>query len=350
MVGKSPFSSNIACLFFYIAPMDLRVFEKLHREDLLSDASFERIKMATTGRLFSVHWELKVLLYLGVSLLSTGLGILIYKNIDTIGHQAILAFIAAVSAGCFYYCYKHKLPFSWNKIPSAGVLSDYLLLLACLTFVSFIAYLQYQYSVFGPHPRIAGFIPLVVLFFCAYYFDHLGVLSLAITNLAAWMGIVVTPLRLLKENDFNSVTIIYTAIALGVLLIAAGELSAPWKRKPHFSFTYLNFGMHVLFIGLLSAMFEFRHTYLLWFLLLGAVAYYCYQMACRQHSFYFILVFTVYSYIALAYIVFNLVISAMHGTDEGSLSLLLVYYIGSAFGLIRFLIYQNKKIKTHAGI
>ncbi|KAA2238673.1 DUF2157 domain-containing protein [Chitinophaga agrisoli] len=330
--------------------MDLRIFERLHQEGLIADTSFERIRMAAARRLFSVHWELKVLLYLGVSLLSTGLGILIYKNIDTIGHQAILAFIAAVSAGCFYYCYKHKQPFSWNKVPAAGVLSDYLLLLACLTFVSFIAYLQYQYTVFGPHPRIAGFIPLVVLFFCAYYFDHLGVLSLAITNLAAWMGIVVTPLRLLKENDFNSETIIYIAIALGVLLIVTGELTARWKRKQHFRFTYLNFGVHVLFIALLSAMFHFRQTYTLWFLLLAAFACYCYLDARRQHSFYFILILTIYSYIALGYVVFNLVISAMHGTDEGSLSLLLVYYIGSAFGLIRFLIHQNKKIKENAGI
>ena len=53
---------------------------------------------------------------------------------------------------------------------------------------------------------------MVVLFFCAYFFDHIGILSLAITNLAAWVGIVVTPAEILKSNDFNSVTIIYTGL------------------------------------------------------------------------------------------------------------------------------------------
>src|SRR5882672_2103524 len=73
--------------------------EQLHAQGLLSDTSLEKVKAAEAGRLFSVHWELKTLLYLGVLLLSGGLGVLVYKNIDTIGHQAVLAFIAAVSAG-----------------------------------------------------------------------------------------------------------------------------------------------------------------------------------------------------------------------------------------------------------
>ena len=122
----------------------ISLFKKLHAEGLVSDASFEKIKAESTGNLLSVQWELKTILYLGVLLLSGGLGILVYKNIDTIGHQVILAFIALVSAGCFYYCYKTKLPFSFGKVAAPNSFFDYVLLLGCLTFISFIAYLQYQ--------------------------------------------------------------------------------------------------------------------------------------------------------------------------------------------------------------
>ena len=79
--------------------------------------------------LFSLHWELKTILYLGVLLLSGGLGILIYENIDSISHQAILAAIALISAGSFYYCYKQSVAFSWEKVKSPTPLYDYLLLL-----------------------------------------------------------------------------------------------------------------------------------------------------------------------------------------------------------------------------
>jgi len=50
--------------------------------------------MHETGKPFSLHWELKTLLYLGVLLLNLGLGYLIYDNIDNIGHNAVMVAIA----------------------------------------------------------------------------------------------------------------------------------------------------------------------------------------------------------------------------------------------------------------
>ncbi|HEU4555705.1 MAG TPA: DUF2157 domain-containing protein [Chitinophaga sp.] len=329
--------------------MHSNLFERLYTAGLISEDSLRKVKAAAAGKLFSLHAELRITLYLGVLLLSTGLGILVYKHIDTIGHQVVLLFIAAVSAGCFYYCYKKTPPFSFNRVAAPAALSDYLLLLACLTFVSFIAYLQYQYAVFGNHLRLAGFIPLVVLFFSAYYFDHLGVLSLAITNLAAWMGIVVTPLHILRDNDFNSSTLIYTGLALGVLLVAAGEITYYKYIKKHFRFTYVNIGAHVLFIATLAAMFHFERVYYGWFLLLAALAAFFYWYALRQRSFYFMLILTLYGYIGVSDVVLHLLMK-MDNSGMGALYLGLIYFIGSAIGLILLLIHLNKKIKQHAGI
>ncbi|MDQ6764326.1 MAG: hypothetical protein M3015_17115 [Bacteroidota bacterium] len=63
---------------------------------------------------------------------------------------------------------------------------DYILLFGCLSLLTFVGYLQFEYNVFGNKWGLATFIPMVVLFMAAYYFDHLGVLILAIVNLAAW--------------------------------------------------------------------------------------------------------------------------------------------------------------------
>jgi Predicted membrane protein (DUF2157) len=323
--------------------MDIHLFERLQSEGLISDESLGRIKSTEKSRLFSLHWELRTLLYLGILLLSGGLGVLVYKNIDTIGHTAILIFIAMVSAGGFVYCFKTKLPFSTGKVASPNSFFDYILLLACLSFITFIGYLQYQYHFFGNRYGLVTFIPMLVLFFSAYYFDHPGILSLAITSLCAWAGITVTPTRILEDNDFSGNTIIFTGLVVGAGLIAVGAVTRIRAIKGHFAFTYTNFGMHILFISVLAGMFKFEGIYLLWFLPLVAVALYFYREALRSKSFYILLVLTLYGYIGLSYVFIRLLTIS---SGIGGVYLGFLYFIGTAIGLIFFLINMNKKIKA----
>lgn len=325
--------------------MDTILFEQLRAEGLISETSLEKVKIANRSRLFSLHWELKTLLYLGVLLLSAGLGILVYRNIDTIGHTAILVFIALVSAAGFIYCFNRKLPFSTGRVEAPNAFFDYVLLLACLAFMSFIGYLQYQYHFFGNRYGLATFIPMLLLFFAAYYFDHLGILSLAITTLCAWAGISVTPARILQDNDFSSNTLIITGMVTGAGLIAAGAFTRMRGIKPHFAFTYTNFGMHILFISVLAGMFNFDATYLAWFLLELGVAFYFYREALRTKSFYLLLILTLYCYIGLSYVIIRLLFYTMNA-DIGGVYLAFLYFICSAIALIFFLVRMNKKIKT----
>ena len=118
--------------------MNSELFSKLHEEGLLSESSYQKIKQREEIILFSLHWEIITLLYLGLLLLTGGLGILVYKNIDSIGHQAILFFIALICIGSFYFCFKNKLPFSAQRVASQHIGFDYLLLLSCLSFIIFI--------------------------------------------------------------------------------------------------------------------------------------------------------------------------------------------------------------------
>ena len=323
-----------------------QLFEELHAAGILSEASLQKVKARDARRLISVHWEIKTLMYLAVLLLSGGLGILIYKNIDSIGHNVILFFLVLLCAGCYYYCFKYKRPFSLSRVASPNTLFDYLLLLACLTFISFVAYLQYQYVFFGNRYGLASFIPMVVLFLSAYYFDNIGILSLGITNLAAWLGITVTPLEILKDNDFNNTTIILTGLLLGAFLIATALFSERNDFKKHFQFTYTNFGMHILFICCIAAMFHFENVYLLWFLLLGGIAYYFYTRALSERSFYIMLVTALYAYIGIGYVVVR-ILSMMNSLTVGAVYLGLIYFIASGIGLVLFLIKANKKIKTN---
>ncbi|SFE41638.1 Predicted membrane protein [Chitinophaga sp. CF118] len=333
--------------------MNIHLFEKLQNDGLVSPTSTEKVRLISANKLFSLHWELKTILYLGVLLLSGGLGILIYKNIDTIGHQAILALIALISAGCFAYCYRKKLPFSWNKVLAPNGFFDYVLLLGCLTFLTFLAYLQVQYNVFGTRYGAATFIPMLVLLFCAYFFDHLGILSMAITNFAAWLGLTVTPLQLFQSNDFFVTgRLINTGVFIGALLVFIAYMGDRKNLKKHFAFTYSNFGVHIFMIACLAGLMgdgfgnrygdENGYGYLGWFLLMAAVTVFCYMQAMKKRSFYFLLIVALYGYIGLSY----MVVRGLVAIDSmGAFYLGMLYFIVSGIGAVVFLVNINKRIK-----
>ena len=327
--------------------MNIPLFEQLHQEGLLSDGSLQKVKQKAGAGLFSVHWELKTILYLGILLLTGGLGILIYKNIDTIGHQVILAAIGLICIGCFFYCERKKLPFAKTKVPAPNSFFDYILLLGCLTLISFITYLQVQYTAFGTAYGLATFIPMVILFFCAYYFDHLGVLSMAITNLAAWAGIAITPLNILHANNFAEPEIIFSGLLLGVALAVIAWGSKQKNIKAHFCFTYTNFAMNILFIACLAGMFVFEDFYLLWLLPLAAIVFYFYKQSLATDSFYLLLMLTIYGYIGISYVITRILAFLDRGFDLGIIFLILIYYIISAIAVVVFLIKMNKKLKRN---
>jgi hypothetical protein len=215
-------------------------------------------------------------------------------------------------------------------------------LLGCLCFMIFIGYWQYQYHIFGDRFGLAVFVPMIVLFFCAYFFDHLGILSLAITTLAAWVGIAVTPAQILKANDFDSGEIIITAMLLGIVLVLAAMLTRKRAFKAHFAFTYSHFGLHILFIACLAGMFHFDSIYLLWFPGLLLIAWYFYREAMEKKSFYFLMCLTLYTYIGFSFTVLNFL---FRSAGPGGIYLTSLYFMASGVVLILFLIDRNKKIK-----
>jgi len=327
--------------------MDILLFTKLAQENLINERELKKVELQKDEPV-SVHWDLRTLLYLGIVLVTTSIGILIYKNIDTIGHEVMLIIIAATCVVCFSYCLKNSKGYSNKKVESPNIWFDYVLLLGCLLLLTFVGYIQFQYNVFGNRWGLAAFIPMVILFITAYYFDHLGVLSLAITNLATWIGISVTPLRILKENDFNDPHIIYAGLVLGVILVVVSFVIQYRNIKAHFAFTYKNFGAHILFVSLLALMFYFENIYLLCFVLLTGVSVLFFRNSLKENSFYFLVVTLLYGYVGLSYVIIELL--SMSGFDMGPVYLVIIYFILSGIGLIRLFIYYNKIFKKNAGL
>lgn len=315
------------------------LLSQLVEKGIISDAQSAHIKSKTDNQPFPVHWELRSLSYLGITLLSTGLGILIYKNIDTIGHNVLIGFIALVCLACFYYAYKHRKPFSTSEIDGSRKLEDFALLGACLAFLTLEGYLQYQYTVFGTRYGLAAFIPALVFFFCAYRFDHRGVLSMAITAMASGVGVSIAPVKLWKTNDFNSLNLTISAILLGVFLIFLGWLSERKNFKKHFCFTYFFLGGNLAFIAALAGLFQFDYKPI-YFLAVAVLTALNIIYAREQHSYIFMLMGVIYGYIAFTYSVFSLL------PDDLDVLFAMFYFILSGGGVILFLF----KIKGLIGL
>lgn len=292
----------------------------------------ERIESHQRAQPFPIFWEVRTLLYLGVVSLSAGLGILIYKNIDTIGHQTILALIGGLTALCFWYCAKHAARYTRGQSASPSSWADYVLLLGVLLFGSFVGYLQFKYAVFGSHHDLAVAVPALCYLLLAYRFDHRGVLQLGITGLCAAVGVALTPADALRGNLLDSPAHIYTALAAGLALAAAGWQAESRDFKKHFAFSYFNFAVHLCMLSSIAGLFSgggFQEVFFC--VLLGVLTAALWNYARSVHSAYFLLLAIAYGYVAITC---ELTRHVFTNLGSGGLLLIYLYFFLSCGGTI----------------
>lgn len=312
-----------------------KAFQLLFEKDIITAEQFKILQSDAQKSPISIHWEINTLLLVGVSLLSGGLGTLVYKNIDTIGHAAIIFLIALVTAACGWYVFKKRQPFLVNAIQKEQTLPDNMLLLGCSLFLILEGYLQYQYQMFGTRYGLATLIPAILFFLCAYRFDHIGVLTIAMTAFVSWLGLSATPLSIFREDVFQHEPIlVHTGIIAGSVLIIAGWVLNNRQIKPHFTFSYLNFGFNLVCIASLYGAFNISaipYSMLCLAFCILAVLY-----ARREHSYFFLLAGVIYGYIA-----FTTIISQMNWLDE----IWLFYGLASCLGIVLFFLNFKKLLK-----
>ncbi|WP_306352536.1 DUF2157 domain-containing protein [Flavobacterium sp. '19STA2R22 D10 B1'] len=312
--------------------------QTLFEKNLISAEQLNQIKEYRSLSIFSLYGELKLFLYLSVILFTSGIGILIYQNIDTIGHIAILSLLLIVTIVCFYFCFKNATGFQKEDSSFENPVLHYLVLTATILSCIFVGYIQFQYELFGTHYGIATLVPTIISFGCAYYFDNKSVLAIAITGLAAYIGLSVSPQTLLHNDFYTTDTLSYSAILLGVLLIVWTIYSSKINLKTHFNFIYLTYALHLISIASINNLLE---SYWLISAVILAISTYYFYKASYQNSSISLFVFT----IVYAYIGINIVISKFifNHFDEYVLYLLPFYIIGSILLFIKLIKNFNKQ-------
>lgn len=300
--------------------------QSLLEKNLISEEQFLQIQAYRSLNIFSLHNELRFLLYLSVLLFTSGMGILIYKNIDSIGHIAILSLLLVVTIICFYFCFKNADDFKKEKTSFVNPIFDYLLLTANILSCTFIGYLQYQYHPFGTHYGLATLIPTLISFFCAYYFDNKNVLSIAITGLAAFVGLSVSPQALLNNETYNTASLSYSGILLGLALVLWTIYTSKIQLKKHFNLIYYTFALHLIGIACIYNLFE--NYWLIFEIILAFSAYYFYQISYKIPSISIFIFNVLYAFIGINILLFNL----LKNIDFSEIFILFIYLIPFYFG------------------
>jgi hypothetical protein len=323
--------------------MNEQATQSLLDKNLISEEQFRQIQAYRSLNIFSLHNELRFLLYLSVLLFTGGIGILIYQNIDTIGHIAILSLLLIVTVISFYFCFKNAAGFKKEEVLFPNSLHDYLVLTAVILSCTFIGYLQFQYKPFGTDYGLATLIPTLISFICAYYFDNKSVLTIAITGLAAYIGLSVTPQDLVNNDFYSNENLSYSAILLSVLLILWTIYSSRIELKTHFNTIYLTFALHIISIAAINNLVE--EYWFFFAIVLAGSSFYFYKTSYGLRSISLYVFMIIYAYIGINIVLFK-IFEHIDFSDVWMLFVLMmpVYFIGSIILFVKLIKNFNKEI------
>src|SRR5262249_50710306 len=131
-------------------PEVIAAIARLEREKVLSSQQATLFARVARRDLVSVRLEIRLLLYLGVLLLTSGVGVLVVEHHRDIGPWAIAGSIGLAAAACLVWVGRKSPGFSWGEVTSPTVAFDYVLLLGLLLFAADLAYVEAQFTVLGP--------------------------------------------------------------------------------------------------------------------------------------------------------------------------------------------------------
>lgn len=225
------------------------------------------------GELVSVHWELRALLYLGVLLVTGGVGLLIQENLDRIGPVVIASAIGLAAAAALIWVERIASPFSWREAKSPNLAFDYVLLLGVLLAAADLAYIEARFTPLGDHWPWHLLIVAILAALAAFRYDSRIVFSLALSTFAAWRGVSVAYFGSTLLGGVGD-TVRWNMLGCGIAFAVLGLVLAKTDRKAHFEPVAVHLGWLLILGALASGMDEER--WLAWTLALlftgGALA------------------------------------------------------------------------------
>ena len=275
----------------------MTTIERLHgwkAVGVISPAQHQLLSALVRNERFSVYLELSALLYLGVLFFVGGLGWTFREYVTNLGDGVIITALSLMVAAAFYYVFATAEPYDSDETESPNLAFDYVLYLACLLLSAEVTYLQYRFEIFRSwHQHLL--LGSAVFGVLAYRFDNRFVLSMALSTLAAWLGLRIDYFTGQSSNWLRVIAFLYGAFIAGV-----GWLLYREDIKAHFFQVYLHLAANVILAAAASGLGEpyMGGLYLAMLMALSAAAI---VLGVRYRNFAFVAYGILYGYGAISF-------------------------------------------------
>ena len=297
--------------------------EKLRDDGSLDAETAANVIAIDRREVFSLAPELRLLLYGGVALITTGVGIYLARNVHRFGAITII-FTLAFVASC---CYAFALAQRHRRVES--VVAEYVLLLGALLLSADVGYAESHYRMLGDDWSRHFLLLALIHGVTAYFFESRFVLTLAISSLAGWLGLEAR-FRMF-DSDFDA--------ALRMLICSG--LVFTWRylhRRAHrtesFEPIFEHYATHLAFWGALLLLDD--KLMLAGFLLVAAASAFAIGFGFRHRRELFVIYGIVYGWIAVSYVILEF--------DPGDV-LALAYFVLSIATVVVVLVTLHKRFK-----
>lgn len=318
----------------------------LANKGFITKEQHDQISAYQKLEIFSLNTELRLLIYISVSLFCGGVGLFIANNIEQIGHTAVLSILFLSIAVCYYFALKKSPKFAWTETNFSNIIYEYVVLTAVILSGIFIGYLQFQFSAFGQSYSVATLLPTIVAFATAYYFDNKNVLSIASTGLIATIGLSINARSLLDGSVFEGGFLSVSGVLLAIGLLAFAIYSEKTNLKSHFSPIYYQFSLHLM--GIVGIANLTQSYWFLYFALLAIFLYYMIRISVFKESLLLFVFALIYAYVALTVALYQIVeLLDLWRIAEDLFIIFPLYFIGS---VIAFVVLIQKFRKNNGSI
>ena len=223
--------------------------KELLQQQLLSEVQFQAITKQREAADRSLLTELRLLLYLGVLMLTAGVGYFTYLNIGSMGHLILQGLMLVGILICAYFIQAKKEAFSPLKSSSSHPYLDHILLLEALLIGTFLVYVLIHYEWATAADAWSSFLCATLFIFMAYRYDHRGLLSIGITALIAGFGLSVSPVDWVQGNWVGEDLLPLSGIILGLTLFLIDWRLKKANIKVHFSFLIQLYAYLLFYVG-----------------------------------------------------------------------------------------------------
>ncbi len=297
--------------------------EQWEQRGVISPEQRAHLAGLSRGEPFSVFLELNLLLYAGVLAFVAGLGWTVTTWSHQLGDVLILTILSAMLAASFWYCFSRAPAWRHDETPSPSLVFDYVLYLGSLVWSLELTYVENRFHLLSEHWDLYLLASAGLFFFLAYRFDNRFVLSLALSSLAGWFGLTLSRGPFHQDAAYREYAILYSLI-----VGAAGIVLQRYGLKAHFFGTYLNVAANVLFLALLSGVFN-RRDYVIWLpaLLVACGASLAWGIARRQFS--FVAYAAMYGYVGVSWLIIR---------DMSGATAILSYFLVTGIAMLVILV------------